>query len=104
MGECRDCAYSGRPIYKWPCDVCRATKNGRSMYCPEEADHIAADVRPVAHGRWIELENPDYSPFDPTSQEYELLCSNCGATHYGADRNFCPACGADMRPRKESET
>lgn len=41
MGECRDCAYSDRPIYKWPCDVCRATKNGRSMYCPEEADHIA---------------------------------------------------------------
>lgn len=43
MGECRDCAYSDRPIYKWPCDVCRATKNGRSMYCPEESDYIAND-------------------------------------------------------------
>lgn len=55
------------------------------------------EVRPVKYGRWIELENQNYSPFDPTSQEYELLCSHCGATHYGHDRNFCPNCGADMR-------
>lgn len=45
MGECRDCAYSDRPTYKWPCSVCRVTKNGRSMNCPEEADHIANDDR-----------------------------------------------------------
>lgn len=57
----------------------------------------AADVRPVKNGRWIELENQNYSPFDPTSREYDLLCSNCGAKHYGKERNFCPNCGADMR-------
>ena len=63
----------------------------------EEAEAIpAADVWPVKEGRWIELENPDYSPFDPTSQEYDLLCSRCGATHYGKNKNFCPNCGAKM--------
>lgn len=54
------------------------------------------DVRPAKYGRWIELENPNYSPFDPTSRESYLLCSYCGATYYGNDRNFCPNCGADM--------
>lgn len=49
------------------------------------------------YARWIELENPDYSPFDPTSHEYDLLCSLCGATHNGPNRNFCPNCGAYMR-------
>lgn len=45
MGKCIDCAYSDRPTYEYPCDVCRDTKNGRSMYCPEEDDHIANDER-----------------------------------------------------------
>lgn len=38
MGECRDCAYSDRPTYKWPCCSCRDTNDGRSMYCPEDGE------------------------------------------------------------------
>lgn len=45
----------------------------------------AADVRENAKARWIDMGD-------------HLLCSGCGATHYGADKNFCPNCGADMRP------
>lgn len=44
----------------------------------------AADVRENAKARWIDMGD-------------HLLCSGCGATHYGADKNFCPHCGADMR-------
>ena len=41
MGECRDCAYSDRPTYKWPCCSCRDTNNGRSMYCQEEGEQCS---------------------------------------------------------------
>ena len=43
----------------------------------------AADVRENRHGRWIDVDD-------------HLLCSNCGATYYGVDNNFCPNCGARM--------
>lgn len=39
-------------------------------------------------GRWIDMDD-------------HVMCSCCGATHYGADKNYCPNCGADMR--KETE-
>lgn len=35
-------------------------------------------------GRWIDLDD-------------HVMCSCCGATHYGADKNYCPNCGADCR-------
>ena len=35
-------------------------------------------------GRWIDMDD-------------HVMCSCCGATHYGSDKNFCPNCGADMR-------
>ena len=44
----------------------------------------AAAVRENVNARWIDMGD-------------HLLCSGCGATHYGADKNFCPSCGADMR-------
>ena len=34
-------------------------------------------------GTWIDMDD-------------HLLCSCCGATHYGNDKNFCPNCGAQM--------
>ena len=34
-------------------------------------------------GRWIDMD--DY-----------VMCSCCGATHYGVDKNYCPNCGAKM--------
>lgn len=39
-------------------------------------------------GRWIDMDD-------------NVMCSCCGATHYGADKNFCPNCGADMRKVKK---
>jgi rubrerythrin len=46
-------------------------------------DSPAADVRENVRARWIDMGD-------------HLLCSGCGATHYGADKNFCPNCGAKM--------
>ena len=37
----------------------------------------------VKHGRWIDMDD-------------HVMCSCCGATHYGADKNYCPNCGAKM--------
>lgn len=102
MGECRDCAYSDRPTYKWPCCSCRDTNNGRSMYCPEDGEQClqqqairkatVADVRPVARGHWIEHIS-DLFPADST-----IECDQCHAEQpTGIDDNFCPNCGVDMR-------
>ena len=89
MGECKGCAYIGRPIYKWPCSVCRATKNGRSMYCPEKADHIANDVRSVVYckdckwlDRWNECDchNPrfgdGYANYPPPMVRDDFFCAD----------------------------
>lgn len=37
----------------------------------------------VKHGRWIDMDD-------------HVMCSCCGTTHYGADKNYCPNCGAMM--------
>lgn len=34
-------------------------------------------------GRWIDMND-------------HVMCSCCGTTHYGADKNYCPHCGAKM--------
>jgi len=39
-------------------------------------------------GRWIDMDD-------------HVMCSCCGATHYGADKNYCPNCGARMRGREK---
>ena len=39
-------------------------------------------------GRWIDMDD-------------HVMCSCCGATHYGSDKNFCPNCGADMRGEQD---
>jgi len=47
-------------------------------------DAPAADVEPKRKtGRWIDLDD-------------HLLCSSCGASHTGPDKNYCPNCGAKM--------
>lgn len=83
----------------WGCDwmaggIC---KNCRINKFLQEIKAVPPVDIPKRNARWIELENPNYSPFDTTSHEYDLLCSLCGATHNGPNRNFCPNCGADMR-------
>lgn len=46
------------------------------------------------HAHWIEYPNPNYSPFDNTS-EYHSICSNCGSV-FKHSYNYCPVCGATM--------
>ena len=53
-----------------------------------EALKILVDEQPTIEperkkGTWIDMDD-------------HLLCSCCGATHYGNDKNFCPNCGAQM--------
>ena len=59
----------------------------------------AAEFRPAVHGQWNE-ESPDPLDGDPI-----YVCSVCGETwnlEAGTPKennmNFCPNCGADMRP------
>lgn len=57
---------------------------------------LAADVRPVVRGRWIEK---------PYLLGTTNVCSVCGE-NYGMPHgqyNFCPNCGADMRGESGSE-
>lgn len=50
--------------------------------------HIAADVRPVVRGKWIEPDDDYGYP----------VCSVCEERSPNDERwNFCPNCGADMR-------
>ena len=49
----------------------------------------AADVRPVVRGKWIFCGG--------TWEGANILkCSECGATVYYEERNYCPNCGAWM--------
>jgi len=56
----------------------------------------AADVREVEKGKWIwtETGRADYEQF--------WVCSECG-DHTFIESNFCPKCGADMRPEPKEE-
>jgi hypothetical protein len=47
-----------------------------------------ADVRPMVYARWIDLDD-------------HLMCSGCGASHNEPNKNFCPNCGANMRPKSD---
>lgn len=48
----------------------------------------SADVAPVRHGRWIDMNTPTENYFP------RYKCSVCG---HGSDfSNFCPNCGARM--------
>lgn len=54
-------------------------------------DLPAADVRPVAHGKWGNLFRCGFS-------SVEAECNACGKKMmYKSWWNFCPNCGADMR-------
>lgn len=54
----------------------------------EMEDVPAADVRPVARGKWTRVD------YEPCGHDY--ICSECGCKSDGA-WNFCQDCGADMR-------
>ena len=63
----------------------------------------AADVRPVVRGKWIPVGLDD-------ADEGMFKCSECGSEHFFPEillgipaDNFCPECGADMRPQPPKE-
>ena len=72
--------------------VKRASERNRNIYsavkqCVEVINFCpAADVAPVQHGHWIELENGD------------CKCSLCGCYHHTweAYGYYCQHCGAKM--------
>lgn len=43
---------------------------------------VQPEIEPKT-GRWIDMDD-------------HVMCSCCGATHYEADKNYCPNCGAKM--------
>lgn len=55
-------------------------------------DIPSADVKPVVHGRWTKIA----AYKDATWAFYE--CSVCGDKTWTFKHNYCPNCGADMRP------
>ena len=50
--------------------------------------------------KWIKVDNPSYSPFDPTVEPYMYYCPNCNILSYKATK-FCPHCG--LRLLREDE-
>lgn len=54
----------------------------------------AADVAPVVHGRWIDVEKS--IPWCEDDIEIASLCSVCGACNGIGETPCCPNCGAKM--------
>ena len=56
-------------------------------------DAPAADVAPVAHGRWVDA----YPDIEPNPMFMYGICSECGFEQ-GISKylNYCPNCGAKM--------
>ena len=77
------------------CDECPGECYGNCIFedAADAIEELQADVRPVVRGKWV------YTDMS------RLVCSNCGnpiafslkedGWHHG---DFCPNCGADMRP------
>lgn len=62
----------------------------------------AADVRPVARGKWVNDHNGKYSASGDNF--YCSICKDPSLRAFGkpAKTNYCPNCGADMRPTSMS--
>ena len=53
-------------------------------------------------GTWLTVENPNYSPFDCSSEKISV-CSVCGYAREQHDFNYCPNCGAAMEGGEDDE-
>lgn len=92
---CGWCEYAGSCLaddYYWnKCDAKRRL-----------GDIPSADVQPVVHGRWIEVEEPfGWSMIRCASctvcGESFVLNEDLGIEDIREGCNYCPNCGADMR-------
>lgn len=50
------------------------------------------DAEPVRHGKWIGKS---------TGGWHFTCCSECGYVEWNETNNYCPKCGADMRPEND---
>lgn len=71
-------------------DLSRAYQDG---YNAGYADFPATDVREAKRGKWIDHQEGRW---------IYAKCSECGTVH-DVESNFCPNCGADMRPEPPKE-
>ena len=76
-------------------DILRAGKIGK-LSCVDIIKHApAADVRPVVRGNWVGIDDEPFTTWE---------CDRCGCIYeveFEYLPNFCPNCGADMRPIKQ---
>lgn len=78
----------------------------QAMY--HEAFEVDSEMQKWDKGCWIRYKlvekivdsMPSVQPEQKTRRWIDMddhvMCSCCGATHYGADKNYCPNCGAKM--------
>lgn len=57
------------------------------------------EVQPIIHAHQIHVPNPNYSPFDNSSETIKL-CSNCNACET-ISTNYCAYCGAVFDEEQE---
>ena len=85
-----------------PCKSC-----GIHDMIEEVEEYPAADVREVVRGKWISVyDNETTVPIKDGVPQGCCYCSVCGdwlaaSDEYEVRGNFCPNCGADMKPPKE---
>lgn len=81
------------------------TAQNKSMNLNEMRERLkripAAEVRPVVRGEWKEWWPGDCALI-MTGEEMLWACSECGSK-YSEKQNYCPNCGADMRPEPPKE-
>ena len=108
---CKDCARrkgmrNGKyktlyEIGEAPCRAC-----GIDDVLNDVEDFPAADVRPVVWGEWIGY--PECLKYTNAYSDDHIVCSVCEECFSIMDNdcerfNFCPNCGADMRPQPPKE-
>ena len=82
------------------CPLCRHYPSNGTTWCNDKNRLIATnwDTEPLNEKPdWCELkEVPNNNVGKWIDIGDYVLCSRCGSTYYGADKNYCPNCGKKM--------
>lgn len=96
------------PLAKRICDAVSSGNYYKASFGMQILDWIddipAADVRPVRRGTWTDAAITADNLYDTHGMLYKIrgyIC-NCCREFSLARFNFCPNCGADMRPTSMS--
>lgn len=77
--------------------------------CARAANNIlalpAADVREVVRGHWEGVDSSYWKWYPEGARAVERITYRCSRCTKGSaiKTNFCPNCGADMRPKGEQD-